>query len=615
MHLETLKEVGQTDRNRRGRHGVVGVFVAFAVASFAFPAAAQFRPIAPTMAGQTVTLNGQNLTIEALAQIARGGAKVRIAPEAMARAKASYGLMLQAQEENVPVYRFNRGAGAGREIVTLKGSPDTPENQAIIARRFQGADGGGAVAPGSEATDVTDEDDLRAMMVTLANQATWEAASENYINGTVALLNAGVYPAFRLRGGRGEADFIPVGATIMGRGFAYYKGQRIPAADALRQAGLQPLQLSGNDDAMNTVSSHTAGKAALYVNDLREYLEWADMAYVFTMSGLNSNVTPIVMPVIGTRPFPWVAYHAARVMEMIKGSYLFDDDPQRIIQDPEGLRAFPWRQGAVWEAWANLRDNALIQMNSSDHNPTSRPGVKPSDAWELSTPEMMKHYIKGGRFSNGVGGYIFSNSNWDPFPLLASLEQVGIALINVDSVIVETQSRFSDPFFTVVRAQDVMGPGFGGQGGGSNYWLWPEIQSLAMPLAPPGIGTTANPADVGAVPLLRLERAEHLLQVQHELLAGQILQGAYWMDVRKKQNPARQFGAGPTAAHAAIRQVAPLQRPPGSPPATGSNADMVVAFITSTPASQFFRSSTAVMPRPAYMPSPAPTLKAAGRTQ
>jgi histidine ammonia-lyase len=612
VDIEHDQKAVRADRNLRGRRGFVGVVVAFAVATFAFPAAAQFKPISPALAGQTITLNGQNLTIEALVQISRGGAKVKMAPEAMARAKAAYGLMLQAQEEGVPVYRFNRGAGAGREIETLKGSPDTPENMAIIARRFEGGGGQGGGGGGVE-TDVTNEGDLRSMMVTLANQATWEAASENYINGTVGLLNAGVYPAFRLRGGRGEADFIPVGATIMGRGFAYYKGQRMPAADALKAAGLQPLQLSGNDDAMNTVSSLTAGKAALYVNDLREYLEWADLAYALTLNGMNSNVTPIVMPVMGTRPFPWVNFHAARVMEMIRGSYLFDDDPKRIIQDPEGLRAFPWRQGAVWEAWANLRDNTLIQMNSSDHNPTSRPGVKPSDAWELSTPEMMKHYIKGGRFSNGVGGYIFSNSNWDPFPLVVSLEQVGIALINVDSIIVETASRFNDPFFTVVRAQDILGPGTRG-GGGSNHWLWSEIQSLAMPLAPPGIGTIADPADVGAVPLLRLERAEHLLQVQRELLAGQILQGALWMDVRMKQNPARRFGAGPTAAHAAIRQVVPLQRPAGSPPPAGSNTDMIVDFITATPASKFFRAN-AVMPRPAYMPSPAPTLKAAGRTQ
>jgi histidine ammonia-lyase len=613
VHLEPDKQAGRADRSRRSGRTVAGVIVAFAVAAFAMPAAAQFKPINPTMAGQTVTLNGQNLTIEALVQIARGGAKLAIAPEAMARAKASYGLMLQAQEEGVAVYRFNRGAGSGREIETLKGSPDTPENLAIIARRFEGAGPGGG--GGSIETDVTDEDDLRAMLVTLANQATWEAASENYINGTLALLNNGIYPAFKARGGRGEADFIPAGATMMGRGFAYYKGQRIPAADALRQAGLQPFQLSGNDDAMNTVSSLTAGKAALYVHDLHEYLQWADTAYVMTMLGLNSNVTPIVMPVQGTRPFPWVNYHAARVMEMIRGSYLFDNDPARIIQDPEGLRAFPWRQGAVWEAWANLRDNTLIQMNSSDHNPTSRPGVKPEDAWELATPQMMKYHIKGGRFSNNVGGYIFSNSNWDPFPLVVSIEQVAIALTNVDSIIIETMSRFNDPYFTVVRSQDIMGPGFGQGGGGNNHWLWSEILSLATPLVPPGIGTIANPADVGAVPLLRLERAERMLDVQYELLAGQIVQGAYWMDVRKRQTPAREFGTAPTAIHAAIRQVVPLQRPAGSPPPTGSNQDLVMNFIKNTPVSRYYRSTTAIMPRAPAAPMPAATLRAAGRTQ
>jgi histidine ammonia-lyase len=35
---------------------------------------------------------------------------------------------------------------------------------------------------------------------------------------------------------------------------------------------------------------------------------------------------------------------------MIKGSYLFDDDPSRIIQDPESLRASSIRQGSAWEA-------------------------------------------------------------------------------------------------------------------------------------------------------------------------------------------------------------------------------------------------------------------------
>ncbi len=590
--------------------GVIGIMAAAILALAASPAAAQFKPIEPTMADETVTLTGRSLTIDQVVKIARGGAKIEVAPEAMERAKASYGLMLQAQEEGVSVYRFNRGAGAGREIVTLEGSPDSPEAMATIAKRFEGSYGSRGLEP-----DVLDEASLRAMLAVLANTATWDASSEAFINGVVALVNNRIYPAMPARGARGEADFVPAGATMGGRGFAYYKGERILAADALRQAGLKPFQLSGNDDAMNTVSSLTGGKAALLVHDVREYLEWADMAYAMTLNGMNSSLTPIAMPTLGTRPFPWVGYHGARVMEMLRGSYLFEADPERIIQDPEGLRAQPWRQGAVWEAWANLRNNTLIQINSSDHNPTARPGVSPEDAWELSTPQMMQYYIKGGRFSDGVGGYIFSNSNWDPFPLVVSIEQLGIALINVDSIVVETMSRFEDPFFTVVRPEEVLedGPRYGSGGSRSNHWLWSEIVSLAMPLTPPSIGTIADPADVGAIPLLRLERANRLLDVQRELLAGSILTAAYWMDVRKAQDPDRGFGPGPTAAHAALRQVVPLNRSEDAPQPVRSDHSLVTDFITNTPSSQFFE-STAVMPDPGEIPMPAATLEAAGRT-
>src|SRR5437879_7252532 len=81
---------------------------------------------------------------------------------------------------------------------------------------------------------------------------------------------------------------------------------------------------------------------------------------------------------------------------MLKGGYVLNNE-YRIIQDPESLRATVWRDGGVWQAWARLRDSTLIQMNSTDHNPTVRPDVAPSDSWELATPQLMKYYVKGGK--------------------------------------------------------------------------------------------------------------------------------------------------------------------------------------------------------------------------
>jgi hypothetical protein len=89
---------------------------------------------------------------------------------------------------------------------------------------------------------------------------------------------------------------------------------------------------------------------------------------------------------VSNRPIPWVNYDAARVLDMLRGSYLFQDDPTRIIQDTESLRASYVRQGSRWEAWAHLRDDVTLQMNWSDHNLAIKVGASPEDSWELSTP-------------------------------------------------------------------------------------------------------------------------------------------------------------------------------------------------------------------------------------
>jgi histidine ammonia-lyase len=101
------------------------------------------------------------------------------------------------------------------------------------------------------------------------------------------------------------------------------------------------------------------------------------------------------------RPQKRLNWQAARVLDMIKGSYLFEDDPKRILQDPESLRASAIRQGSAWLAWGHLRDAVLFAMNSSDHNPAVLVGMSPKDSWELATPQLMKYYVKGGKYSNG----------------------------------------------------------------------------------------------------------------------------------------------------------------------------------------------------------------------
>ena len=91
---------------------------------------AWFRcPIGYTESDRTITLTGQDMTIEEVILIARHGARVELSDEARQRAKDAWGLLMQGAAEGVPIYWFNRGAGSAREIWMFKGSPMEPQNK------------------------------------------------------------------------------------------------------------------------------------------------------------------------------------------------------------------------------------------------------------------------------------------------------------------------------------------------------------------------------------------------------------------------------------------------------------------------------------------------------
>jgi histidine ammonia-lyase len=565
------------------------------------PAQVPYRPVSATMADKTITLTGHTLTIDQLVQIARYGARVAESPDAMQHAADSFGLMLEAQAEGVAVYRFNRGAGSTREIVTLRGDPDSPEAKEVLDQRHSDSETGFGGGIGEE---ISDEEIGRAMLAVGANIITYEAASPAYVRGIVDLLNHDVTPAVHWHGAIGEADFVPTTATLTGYGLAYYRGVRMPASEALQKAGLKPIHLEGNDEALGTTSALTAGFAALLVNDLHNLLEWHDLIWSLDLEGMNGSIGPLSMPVQSTRPFAWANYAAARTLDMIKGSYVFNND-YRIIQDPESLRATVWRDGGAWQAWARLRDSALIQMNATDHNPTVRPGIAPEDSWELNTPQLLKFYVKGGKYSHGQHGFILSNSDWDPYPLVDDVEAFPIALTNLMVAVVQRVHRFEDVFFTVTDAQQVLkaeagpggasGVGAGGGGGAIADALWQELKPLANPIPPDGVVADKGVGDLDAVPMLKLMRLRQAMNVSRDILAQDLLNAAFWIDVRKLEKPDREFGTAPTALWTAFRRIVPFRRDPGLMP-SGSISDLATQFLVNTSPSTFYGATIVAMP-------------------
>ena len=272
---------------------------------------------------------------------------------------------------------------------------------------------------------------------------------------------------------------------------------------------------------------------------------------------------------------------------MIKGSYLFDQDAKRIIQDPESLRASSIRQGATWEEWAALRNAVVLQANSSDHNPAVKVGLSPQDSWELATPQLMRFFVKGGPRSHGQHGYIVSNANWDPYPMANRIENFVVALANMDIAVMLRIERFRNPFFTGVNARDVLPEVSRSFTDYAPVDLQQEVQGLMNPVAPFGSAIVGTVEDLQAQTRIKAQRARQAVETTFDLLSFDLIEGSLWMDVRKAQDPKRSFGMAPTGAWTAFRQRVPLRLNSGEP---GAQSIALVAsqFLKATPASTFY---------------------------
>jgi histidine ammonia-lyase len=564
-----------------------------------------YQPIDPTMSDTTITLTGNDLTIEGLVQIARHGAKVRISVEAKQRAADAYGLLLQGALENVPIYRFNRGAGEQRDVARFSGDPLAPETEEMLLRdqhRFFESSPSMGYGP-----EVSEEEIVRAFMAARANNVTYEPISPYFLDMLVELLNRRVTPVLQARGTLGEADLLltaNIAGTMVGKGEAYYQGERMPAAEALRKAGLEPLEKFGLfDGVFMSTNAYSAGWAGLLVADARQMLEWADLLLAMDLNGMNSSITPLSLPVQTNRPHTWLNWDAARVLDMLKGSYLLDEDPDRIIQDPESLRASSIRQGSAWQAWSVLRDSVLMQINTSDHNPAVVVGLKPEDSWELSTPWMMRYYVRGGKYSNGKPGYIVSNANWDPYPLANDIEYFTNALQNLGVAVAQRLHRFDNPFFTIVKEEEVLendpqgrpSGGYAPTGGGFvAAGLWQDVQNVARPLSPEGFSSDTNAVgDLEAQTRLKAHNLRLAIDYMFDLMGQDLLTASFWMDIRKIQDPNRTFGDAPTAAWQAFRKVVPFRFTEKNRPQTPIGR-IAYRFLWENPASDFYSGGPAM---------------------
>lgn len=578
---------------------------------------APYQPIEPTMSGKTITLNGRDMSIQDVVDIARHGAKVRVADEVFASMETNLQLVLEGARQSIPIYGFNRGGGAEREIEIFSGDPLSPENARRLAqRRFEGSrlvgvHGGGEQHSGA-GPEVTEEEIVRAQMAVTLNRMRYAGSKRAPVDLLVEMLNERIAPVVLSRGTDGHGDLAQDGAiraAMVGVGDVHFRGERMPADVAFRRARIQALKPTAESIGVyggwGGHNSYTDGQAALLVHEARHLLDWSDLVFAMSMLGLNSSIAPLTAVPQGGRPFAYPNWQARRLLNIIRGSYLFEleldpDDPhdthgQRILQDPESFRDYSWRNGATWSAYDQLRKTVLIQINSITSNPVIRAGIHPGDSWELSAPWIRRYYVQPSDTSEG--GYILGGSNFDHTPVGNSVEQFVLALAQSHVATKERVQRFFDPFFTVITMDDLPEAERGNAPLGDGFAmsdLTAELISLANPVAAAGYWTESGIQDVQSFGRLKVAKARQAVDTALYLVANELLSATRWMDMRRVQSPGRSFGAAPTAAWRAWRELSPWQQDPQLRERMEPQRIMLpYRFIKDTSAAQFLGDNAA----------------------
>jgi histidine ammonia-lyase len=171
--------------------------------------------------------------------------------------------------------------------------------------------------------------------------------------------------------------------ALMGEGECVVDGRRVPAADALRAAGLAPLVLEAKEGL--ALINGTQASAALALHALFEFepvLESALVIGALTVDAARGSDGPFDARIHALRGQPGqidVAVYYRRLLEgsAIRASHVEGDDR---VQDPYCLRCQPQVVGACLD---QLRHAALVLLREANAV-TDNPLVFPDDGAMIS---------------------------------------------------------------------------------------------------------------------------------------------------------------------------------------------------------------------------------------
>src|ERR1700694_1171333 len=317
-----------------------------------------------------VTLDGQSLRPADVVAVARYGERVTLGPQAKTRLQQARHLVDRLVAEDRVVYGLTTGVGA------LKNVRIPPADTRQLQRNLfmSHAVGVGAPLPAGLVRAGTV---VRAGMLVRVNQFCQgpSGVSPKVADRLVDLLNHDICPWVPEKGSLGASgDLAPsahVGLVLIGEGEVLWKGERRSGAEALRAAGLEPVELHAKDALSVLNGTHfMTGAASLVLHDAQRLLLTADVVAALSVEALRGSRTAFDPRIHAARPHPGQVASAARIFALTEGSGIAESHVLcDRVQDAYSLRCAAQVHGACHDAIDYLSRVLAVELNAGTDNP------------------------------------------------------------------------------------------------------------------------------------------------------------------------------------------------------------------------------------------------------
>ena len=310
-----------------------------------------------------IILDGTGLTIEKLVRIARGGEKVEIAPAAIERMRICRDMLEKKIKAHEIMYGVNTGIGEFSEVV-LNDDQIKDFQKYLI---YNHAAGIGDPAP---------IEYVRGAMASRINVLSkGRSGNRPVIAQTYAeMLNRELTPFVCQKGSVGASgDLAPmsqIALLLLGEGKAYYRGELLDGAEAMKRAGIPVPGLEARDGlaAINGSNLLTA-MSALMLYDTNRWLKQAEIAAGMTLEALIANMKPYTPLLHEVRGFPGAVRSANAILKLVAGGDVVEGKAKTKVQDAYSMRSTPQVIGAAHDAVAWARSQVEIELNGVGDNP------------------------------------------------------------------------------------------------------------------------------------------------------------------------------------------------------------------------------------------------------